>query len=50
MQMIAAKELPHPMPAESLPLEAPAENPAEQGASTEGEDRPESAAEEERKS
>ncbi len=48
--MIAAKELPHPMPAESLPLAEPAENPAEQRASTESEDRPESAVEEERKS
>lgn len=43
MQMFAAKELPYPMPAESLPLAEPAENPAEQGASTEGEDGPESA-------
>ena len=50
MQMIAAKELPHPMPAENLPLAEPAENPAEQRASTESEDRPESAVEEERKS
>ena len=29
MQMIAAKELRHPMPADSLPLAEPAENPAE---------------------
>ena len=49
MQMIAAKELPYPMPAESLPLEAPAENPAEQGTSTENAERPDStAAKEER--
>ncbi len=49
--MIAAKESPYPMSAASLPLAEPAENPAGQGAaSTESEDRPESAAEEERKS
>ena len=49
MQMIAAKELPHPMPAESLPLAEPAENPAEQGTSTENAERADStAAEEER--
>ena len=42
MQMIAAKELPHPMPAESLPLAEPAENPAEQGVSTENAMRPDS--------
>ena len=42
MQMIAAKELPHPMPAESLPLAEPAENPAEQGVSTENAVRPDS--------
>ena len=47
--MIAAKESPHLMPTASLPLAGPAENPAEQGASTAGEDRLESA-EEERKS
>ena len=51
IQMIAAKESPHPRPAESLPLAEPAENPAEQGASTESEEGPESnAAGEERKS
>ena len=44
MQMIAAKELPHPMPAESLPLAEPAENPAEQGVSTENAMRPDSTA------
>ena len=51
MQMIAAKELPHPMPAESLPLAEAAENPAEQGTSTENAERPDSAAaQEERES
>lgn len=51
MEIIAAKELPHPMPAESLPLEAPAENPVEQGTSTENVERPDStAAQEERES
>ena len=49
MQMIAAKELPHPMPAESLPLAEPAENPVEQGTFTENVERADStAAEEER--
>ena len=49
MQMIAAKELRHPMPAENLPLAEPAENPAEQRGATESEERPDPA-EEERKS
>lgn len=37
MQMIDAKELEHPMPADSLPLAAPAENPAEHAKSEEKE-------------
>ena len=37
MQMIAAKDLEHPMPAESLPLADPAENPEEHVKSKEAE-------------
>ena len=44
MQMIAAKGLPHPMPAESLPLAESAENPAKQGPSIENAERPDSTA------
>lgn len=37
MQMIAAKDLEHPMPADSLPLADPAGNPAEHVKSKEAE-------------
>ena len=49
-QMIAAKELRHPMPAESLPLADPTENPAERQSRADGQETPEpTSAEEERK-
>ena len=41
-QMIAAKELRHPVPVETLPLTEPTENPAEPQARTEGERTPDS--------
>ena len=49
-QMIAAKELRYPMPAESLPLADPTENPAEHPSREDGQETPEPVvAEEERK-
>ena len=51
IQMFMAKELPYPMPAESLPLEDPAENPVEQEVDVESEEGSEpNTAEEEQKS
>ena len=48
-QMIAAKELRHPVPVENLPLTEPTENPVEPQSRTEGERIPDSTvAEEER--
>ena len=48
-QTIAAKELPHPVPVEDLPLTEPTENPVEPQSHTEGERIPDSTvAEEER--
>ena len=48
-QMIAAKELRHPVPVENLPLTEPTENPVEPQSHTEGERIPDSTvAEEER--
>ena len=48
-QMIAAKELRHPVPVETLPFTEPTENPAEPQSRTEGERTPDSTvAEEER--
>ena len=49
-QMIAAKGLRHPMPAESLPLADPTENPAERQSRADGRETPElPSAEEDRK-
>ena len=46
-QMIAAKELRHPVPVETLPLADPTENPVEPRSHTEGERTPDSTAVEE---
>lgn len=40
MQMIAAKELPHPIPAENLSLDDPRENPAAPDSASEEETQP----------